>query len=122
MLTRVRTHNDMIGWIKFFLEAVIETSKTAKEKFRKVVELTMDMDKAIMDLPVKSENAKKVIDVLYNEPIINRKKLMEITDIKPSTLKDTVNVLLENNIIVETTGYSRNQVFAFQNYIDLFLK
>ena len=122
MLTRVRTHNDMIGWIKFFLEAVIETSKTAKEKFRKVVELTMKMDKVIMNLPIKAENAKKVVDVLYNEPIINRKKLMEITDIKSSTLKDTVNVLLENNIIVETTGYSRNQVFAFQNYIDLFLK
>lgn len=122
MLTRVRTHNDMISWIKFFLEAVIETSKTAKEKFRKVVELTMKMDKLLIDLPVKAENAKKVIDALYNEPIINRKKLMEITDIKPSTLKDTVNVLLENNIIIETTGYSRNQVFAFQNYINLFLK
>ena len=122
MLTRVRTHNDMIAWIKFFLEAVIETSKTAKEKFRNVVELTMEMDKIIIDLPIKAENAKKVIDVLYNEPIINRKKLMEITNIRPSTLKDTVNVLLENNIIVETTGYSRNQVFAFQKYIDLFLK
>ena len=122
MLTRVRTHNDMIAWIKFFLEAVIETSKTAKEKFRNVVELTMEMDKTIIDLPIKAENAKKVIDVLYNEPIINRKKLMEITSIRPSTLKDTVNVLLENNIIVETTGYSRNQVFAFQKYIDLFLK
>ena len=34
MLTRVRTHNDMIAWIKFFLEAVIETSKTTKEKFK----------------------------------------------------------------------------------------
>ena len=122
MLTRVRTHNDMIAWIKFFLEAVIETSKTAKEKFRNVVELTMEMDKTIIDLPIKAENAKKVIDVLYNEPIINRKKLMEITNIRPSTLKDIVNVLLENNIIVETTGYSRNQVFAFQKYIDLFLK
>ena len=122
MLTRVRTHNDMIAWIKFFLEAVIETSKTAKEKFRNVVELTMEMDKIIIDLPIKAENAKKVIDVLYNEPIINRKKLMEITNIRPSTLKDTVNVLLENNIIVETTGYSRTQVFAFQKYIDLFLK
>ena len=121
MLTRVRTHNDMIAWIKFFLEAVIETSKTAKEKFRNVVELTMEMDKTIINLPIKAENAKKVIDVLYNEPIINRKKLMEITSIRPSTLKDTVNVLLENNIIVETTGYSRNQVFAFQKYIDLFL-
>lgn len=122
MLTRVRTHNDMISWIKFFLEAVIETSKTAKDKFRNVVELTMEMDKLLIDLPVKVENAKKVIDALYNEPIINRKKLMEMTDIKPSTLKDIVKVLLENNIIVETTGYSRNQVFAFQNYIDLFLK
>ena len=122
LLTRVRTHNDIIAWIKFFLEAVIETSKTAKEKFRNVVELTMEMDKTIMDLPIKAENAKKVIDALYNEPIINRKKLMEITNIRPSTIKDTVNVLLENNIIVETTGYSRNQVFAFQKYIDLFLK
>ena len=73
-------------------------------------------------LLVKPDNVKKVIDVLYNEPIINKKKLMEITNIRPSTLKDTVNVLLENNIIVETTGYSRNQVFAFQKYIDLFLK
>ena len=122
LLTRVRTHNDIIGWIKFFLEAVIETSKTAKEKFRNVVELTMEMDKTIIDLPIKAENAKKVIDALYNEPIINRKKLMGITNIRPSTIKDTVNVLLENNIIVETTGYSRNQVFAFQKYIDLFLK
>lgn len=40
---------------------------------------------------------------------------------KSSTVKDTINALLKKNIIVETTGYSRNQVFAFQKYIDLFL-
>ena len=122
MLTRVRTHNDMIGWIKFFLEAVIETSKTAKEKFRNVVELTMEMDKVIMDLSVKPENARKVLDVLYDEPIISRKKILEKIDIKPTTLNVTVNSLQERGIIQETTGYSRNQVFAFQKYIDLFLK
>ena len=122
MLTRVRTHNDMIGWIKFFLEAVIETSKTAKEKFRKVVELTVEMDKIIVNLPVKSDNAKKVINVLYNEHIINRKKLCNITKIKEGTIKNIINCLLENDIIVETTGYSRNQIFTFQKYTDLFLK
>ena len=122
MLTRVRTHNDMIGWIKFFLEAVIETSKTAKEKFRKVVELTVEMDKIIVNLPVKSDNAKKVINVLYNEPIINRKKLCNLTKIKEGTIKNIINCLLENDIIVETTGYSRNQIFTFQKYTDLFLK
>ena len=122
MFTRVRTHNDMIGWINFFLEAVIETSKTAKEKFRNVVELTMEMDKVIMDLSVKPENARKVLDVLYDEPIISRKKILEKIDIKPTTLNVTVNSLQEKGIIQETTGYSRNQVFAFQKYIDLFLK
>ena len=122
MLTRVRTHNDMIAWIKFFLEAVIETSKIAKDKFRNVVELTMEMDKVIMDLPVKPENAKKVLDVLYDEPIVSRKKIIEKTGIKFTTLVGVINAFQEKQILIETTGYSRNQVFAFQKYIDLFLK
>ena len=122
MLTRVRTHNDMIGWIKFFLEAIIETSKVAKEKFRKVVELTKEMDEAIMDLSVKPENAKKVLDVLYDEPAINRKKICELTGIKEGTVKNIINSLLEKEIIIETTGYSRNQIFKFQKYTNLFLK
>ena len=112
----------MIGWIKFFLEAVIETSKTAKEKFRNVVELTMDMDKLIMELPVKPENAKKVIDLLYDEPIITRNKMAETTGIKLTTINGIVNALLDKEIIKETTGYSRNQIFAFEKYINLFLK
>ena len=76
-LTRVRTQNDMIGWIKFFLTAVIETSKIAKDKFKKVVEFTMEMDRKILNMTVKPENAKKVLDVLYDEPAVNRKKLVE---------------------------------------------
>lgn len=122
MLTRVRTHNDMIRWIKFFLEAVIETSKTAKEKFRKVVELTMEMDKVILELPVKPENARKVLDVLYNEPVVSRKKIIENTGMKFTTLVGVINSFQEKEILVETTGFSRNQIFAFQKYIDLFLK
>ena len=122
MLTRVRTNNDMIGWIKFFLEAVIETSKTAKEKFRNVVKFTMEMDKVIMELPVKPENAKKVIDLLYDEPVLTRNKMSEITGIKLTTINGIVNALLDKGIITETTGYSRNQIFAFEKYINLFLK
>ena len=112
----------MIGWIKFFLEAVIEISKTAKEKFRNVVEFTMEMDKMVMNLPVKPENAKKVIDLLYDEPIMTRNKMAEYTGIKLTTINGVVNAFLEKNIIKETTGYSRNQIFAFEKYIDLFLK
>ena len=81
----------------------------------------VDLGQVIMDLSVKPENARKVLDVLYDEPIISRKKILEKIDIKPTTLNVTVNSLQERGIIQETTGYSRNQVFALQKYIDLFL-
>lgn len=120
-LTRVRTKNDMIGWIKFFLEAVIETSKVAKEKFRNVVDLTVEMDKLLVKLPCKIENSKKIIDAMYNDPVLNRTQLSENAGMNIASVKRTVKILIENNILIETTGFSRNQVFAFQKYIDLFL-
>ena len=121
-LTRVRTQNDMIGWIKFFLTAVIETSKIAKDKFKKVVEFTMEMDRKILNMTVKPENAKKLLDVLYDEPAVNRKKLVELTGITESTIKNIINNFVDKGILVETTGYTRNQIFKFQKYTDLFLK
>ena len=82
----------------------------------------MEIDKTIMELPVKPENAKKVIDLLYDEPILTRNKMSEITGIKLTTINGIVNALLYKKIIMETTGYSRNQIFAFEKYINLFFK
>ena len=73
-------------------------------------------------MSVKPENAKKVLEVLYNEPAINRKKLSELTGIKESTIKNIINNFMDKEIIIETTGYTRNQIFKFQKYTDLFLK
>ena len=121
-LTRVRTQNDMILWIKFFLEAIIETAIDAKDKFRKVVELTVEMDKKVLQLGVKPDNAKKVLNVLYNEPRTTRNKLVEQTGLPYSTIKGAINAMLKEGVIVETTGYNRNQIFSFDKYINLFLK
>lgn len=65
---------------------------------------------------------KNKIDLLYDEPIMTINKMAEYTGIKLTTINGVVNAFLEKNIIKETTGYSRNQIFAFEKYIDLFLK
>ena len=119
-LSRVRTNNDMISWIKFFLECVIETAKNARIKFESVVNFTNEMNEVILKLPVKAENVKKVIDVLYQEPIINRKMIQQRTLLKDTALKSVVNALVKEGLLVETTGFNRNQIFSFQKYIDLF--
>ena len=70
----------MISWIKFFLEATIETAKTARIKFEKIVKFTNEMNSVVLNMPVRAENARMVIDCMYNEPTINRKILMEKQD------------------------------------------
>lgn len=38
-----------------------------------------------------------------------------------STINGVINELVKANIIKETTGYSKNQVFIFKDYINIFL-
>jgi Fic family protein len=120
-LNDVRIKNDIIGWIKFFLEGIIETAKIAKEKFKKVVELTKKVDTQITDLKVKYDNAKKIIDYFYDEPYSTRKKISEALEMPESTVNGVINELKSANIIKETTGYSRNQIFVFSEYVEIFL-
>ncbi len=120
-LNDVRVKNDIIGWIKFFLEGIIETAKIAKEKFKKVVELTKKVDIQISDLKVKYDNAKKIIDYFYDEPYSSRKKIADALEMPESTVNGVINELKSANIIKETTGYSRNQIFVFSEYVEIFL-
>ncbi len=119
-LSRVRTNNEMISWIKFFLEATIETAKTARIKFENIIKLTNDMNNKIMELPIKPENSKKVIDLLYNEPRVNRNMISEKTGIKLTTVDNIIKAFVNNGILVETTGFKRNQIYLFEKYIKLF--
>ncbi|MDE5830786.1 MAG: hypothetical protein K2H53_03860 [Clostridia bacterium] len=70
-LNKVRINSDIISWIKFFLEAIIQTVKLTIERLDKLVILEKEMDKVALSLPVKPENAIKVIETLYDEPVID---------------------------------------------------
>ena len=120
-LNDVRIKNDIISWIKFFLEGIIETAKIAKEKFKKVVELTKKVDIQITDLKVKYDNAKRIVDYFYNEPYSSRKKIADALEMPESTVNGVINELKSANIIKEMTGYSRNQIFVFSEYVEIFL-
>ncbi|MCI8519492.1 MAG: hypothetical protein HFJ51_05435 [Clostridia bacterium] len=119
---RVRENSDIIGWIQFFLDAVLETAKMQKEQILELEELSKDIEKIINELPVKPENARKVVDVLYSKPIVSRKIVLENSGMKPSTLNTTINSLLEKDMIEEITGQGRNQIFAFRKYMNIFKK
>lgn len=71
ILNKVRINSDIISWIKFFLEAVIQTVRETKERFDKLMKIKEEMDEISENLSVKPENAIKVIDALYETPVVD---------------------------------------------------
>lgn len=120
LLTKVREENEIIPWIKFFLTGIIEVSKDAKMKFKKAINFRKEMDIKIKNMPAKEENLRKILDILYNKPSITRTELRELSGVKEGTIKNIINILVKERVLVEKTGYTRNQVFMFKPYVELF--
>ncbi len=120
-LMNVRNSSDIIRWIKFFLQAVIETAKITKNRLKRLVELKKEMDRVSIILPVKPDNAIKVIEVLYEEPIIDRLRLGELADVKPGTMRTIINSLVEKEVVSLTKGNEKGKILIFKKYMDIFL-
>ena len=116
-LTRVRLNNDMIQWIKFFLKGIIETADNAKQKFQNVLDFMKDIEK---NEELCTSTMRKVLNFMYQEPVFTRKDLIENLHISPNNVTKTISKLLELDLIKETTGFSRNQIFTFEKYVNLF--
>jgi hypothetical protein len=54
-----RTNDDLMQWIKFFLEAVMESASNGIKTFQSILELKKEID--IEGLPPFGENENKVI-------------------------------------------------------------
>jgi len=119
-LSKVRESNDLIHWIKFFLNGIIETAKIGSIKFENIVLLKEETDKEIKELSGKVTNYDLIMNCFYSEPHLSMKKIMLLTNISEPTLRRSINELIKNNLIIEITGSDRNRLFSFKKYIDLF--
>ncbi|CAN5814727.1 Fic family protein [soil metagenome] len=122
-LTGVRTKNDLIQWIKFFLAGVIETADKSIGVFDSILALmkTIEEEK-IITLGKRSPLARKMLDYICTKPVITVSDLID----ELKTSKPTANALVKDfvrlNILEEKTGYKRNRIFIFEEYLELFRK
>jgi len=119
-LSNARELNDLIGWIKFFLEGIISTANSGVETFQKILALKMEMEREILDFGKKAHNAGKLIEFLYQKPIVSVSEVIKILEVS----KQTANVLIKEfeakGILIEVTGYKRNKNYAFKRYLEIY--
>ncbi|WP_242203194.1 Fic family protein [Aestuariivivens insulae] len=121
-LMRVRTHNDLSQWLKFFLTGIIETAQKGVKTFDGILQLQKAIDEKIKTLKGRSASAKLLIDYLYTKPIINAASVTEVIDKSPASVYKLLRDLEHLKIIEEVTGFERGRLYAFTDYLNLFTK
>lgn len=119
-LTRVRESHDLGHWVRFFLQAVFETAESGKRTFQNILVLRQDLERDVVKLGRRAENARRLIILLYGNPAITVNFVSEQLGLKYYTANQLVTTLVEMGILREVTGFQRNRIFIFQRYIDIF--
>ena len=119
-LQNVRVRNDMVGWICFFLEASIDTAKTAKQKFKMAVKQVDHYRDYLMEKRTATDSLRQVIQAMYSQPVATVGQLTEMTKLAPATVNNVVRILTADKVLTEITGNRRNRVFVLYDYLRVF--
>jgi Fic family protein len=119
-LMRVRTHNDLNQWLKFFLTGIIETAKKGVSTFDGIMQLQKILEVKIKSLGNRSSDAKKVVDYLYTQPVIGVNQVEEIIQKSNVTAYKLLGALEDLEILKEVSGAQRNKLYVFSEYLNLF--
>jgi Fic family protein len=119
-LMRVREQNDLLQWFKFFLVGTIETAKNSVTTFDHILKLQKQVEQKIQPLGSRTPNAQKVLNYLYQKPVINPSKIVELTSLSPASAYKLIADLEKLSILKEVTGEKRGKMYVFDEYLHLF--
>lgn len=120
-LMSVREKNEMLKWLKYFLIGVAETAEEAVNTLSKVFDLKKNLEEQIhLSWGRRIKTALQLLNYLFEQPVIRVKQIEEICDLSFKTANDLVSSFEKAGILKETTGQSRNRIFVFEPYVNLF--
>ena len=117
-LQDVREKGDWEGWLKFFFQGIIEISQEAVDNAKSILVLFAENRQRIESLRT-TNTTHKIHEFLQKHPITSIKRLSQNLDISIPSATKALKELGKLGIIKERTGYSRNRLFAYHEYIRL---
>jgi Fic family protein len=122
LLMKVRTEGAWEDWIKFFLLGVSETSQEAANTAREIIKSKDNLITRLYDNSVSSVYAVKLIDLLFEIPVISNKNVVERLKVSNVTANELVRRFVKIGIIREITGKQRYKKYIFTDYVEIIAK
>ena len=120
-LTAVRTKNELDKWLSFFLVGVLETAESSIRTFNSIIKLRGEIEEGkLTRLGKRVPMAMRLVHYLYSNPIVDAGMIAQDMGINIVTAHRLVQEFEKLGILIEKTGYKRNRVFEFEQYLDLF--
>lgn len=120
-LQDTRDLGDWEQWLKFFLRGINEVSKEATDTARRIVELRENHRSLVTTKFGRvAGNGLTVLERLYERPLIAINDIVELTGVSFTSASKLMKRLADEGLVREITGQTRNRLFRYGSYIDLF--
>lgn len=120
-LSSVRTKNDLQQWLAFFLVGIIETAENSIDTFNAIIKLRLEIEESkIITLGKRIPLAMELMRHLYRKPIVDSNEMAKALQVNISTVHRLIRDFEKLEILIEQTGYKRNRMFVFEDYLKLF--
>lgn len=120
-LMRVRVSNDLIHWVRFFLQGMAETATRGREVFQQVLALRTEAEHAVLGLGKRAANARQVLNLLYRKPVVSAADIEKALSVSTPTANALIRDFEKLGMLQEITGQQRGRAYAFDRYLRLFV-
>jgi Fic family protein len=119
-LTAIRNDGNWEAWLKFFLRGVCQVSQSATATAREILSMREAHRQAIAQKMGGSTNGLRLLDHLFEQPIINIRLVERHLDCSYVTASKLVDHLVELALLREITGGQRHRLYRYEPYLALF--
>ncbi|MEO5906209.1 MAG: Fic family protein, partial [Saprospiraceae bacterium] len=120
-LTRVRTKNDMLQWLKYFMVGIEQTASLAIGTLTKVLQLQEHIRKTIQEnFGRRIASGLTLINYLFQFPSVRVEDVARVCNLSFKAAGDLTARMVEEGWLKEITGQSRNRRYMFVPYIEAF--
>jgi len=115
-----QSQTNVVKWISFFLDAIYQTAAEGISKTKKILGLQNEIrDQKILTLGKRAKNARRLLELLFEQPILNAATVKERLAVSPQLAQTLLADFSALGILRETTGHRRNRIFKFAEYLAL---
>lgn len=117
-LQAVRDNGDWEGWLKFFLQGMVEVSVQATTTAKRITDL-QEEHKVLVQAKLRSMSYLRLLEHLYLRPITSVTEIQAYLEITYNGANRLVNELVKLGLLTEMTKAQRYRLFCYESYLKL---